>query len=163
MKCPFCGNPEDKVLDTRIQKEGATIKRRRECLQCHSRFTTQELVIEVYPLVIKKDGRREPFQKEKILQGIQVACQKRVIGLDRMNEVVERVSKWVIERFDHEVPSKHIGRQVMKELFYLDDVAYVRFASVYRQFKDIEEFMNELAATRNKDDTPAFELTPPPG
>lgn len=162
MKCPYCGHLDDRVLDTRVQKEGNFTKRRRECLSCKGRFSTQETVVEVFPLVVKNDGRREAFSKEKILHGIQMACQKRPVGLDQMQSVVERVSKWVAEHFDNEVPSKHIGEKLMKEMFQLDDVAYVRFASVYRQFKDIHEFMNELEATQNKDDTPPFELTPPP-
>jgi transcriptional repressor NrdR len=111
---------------------------------------------------VKKDGRREPFNKEKILRGIQIACQKRPVSLEQMQEVVERAAKWVAENFDHEVQSKFIGERLMKEMVKLDDVAYVRFASVYRQFKDIHEFMNELEATKHKDDTPPFELTPPP-
>lgn len=118
--------------------------------------------MEVFPLVIKNDGRREPFNKDKILSGIKIACQKRPIGIDQMQEVVERVAKWVVDHFDNEVSSKSIGEKLMKEMFRLDDVAYVRFASVYRQFKDIHEFMNELEATKNKDDAPPFELTPPP-
>ena len=162
MKCPFCGHIDDRVLDTRIQKEGTFIRRRRECLKCRGRFSTQENVLEVYPLVIKKDGRREPYNKDKILSGIKIACQKRPVSSEQMKEVVERVSKWVVDNFESEVLSKHIGERLMKEMFHLDDVAYVRFASVYRQFKDIHEFMNELEATKNKDDTPPFELTPPP-
>src|SRR5205809_738805 len=103
MKCPYCGHQDDRVLDTRIQREGSFIRRRRECLSCKGRFSTQETVMEVFPLVIKKDGRREPYNKEKILHGIQVACQKRPVGLEQMQEVVERVSKWVVDNFDHEV------------------------------------------------------------
>jgi transcriptional repressor NrdR len=162
MKCPYCGHQDDRVLDTRIQRDGNFIRRRRECLACKGRFSTQESVMEVFPLVIKKDGRREQFNKDKILNGIKIACQKRPVSLDQMEEVVERTAKWVVDHFDHEVSSKSIGEKLMKEMFRLDDVAYVRFASVYRQFKDIHEFMNELEATKNKDDTPPFELTPPP-
>ena len=162
MKCPYCGHLDDRVLDTRVQKEATFIRRRRECLKCKGRFSTQENVLEVYPLVIKKDGRREPYNKDKILNGIRIACQKRPVSLEQMQEVVERVSKWIVDHFDHEVLSKHVGERLMREMFQLDDVAYVRFASVYRQFKDIHEFMNELEATKNKDDTPPFELTPPP-
>jgi transcriptional repressor NrdR len=162
MKCPYCGHLDDRVLDTRIQREGSFIKRRRECLSCKGRFSTQELVLEVFPLVIKNDGRREAFSKDKILHGIRMACQKRPVSLKQMEEVVERVSKWVVDNFDHEVKTKHLGEKLMREMFQLDDVAYVRFASVYRQFKDIKEFMMELEATKHKDDIPEFELTPPP-
>ena len=118
--------------------------------------------MEVFPLVIKNDGRREPFNKDKILNGIKIACQKRPVSLEQMQEVVERVSKWIVDHFDHEVLSKHVGERIMYEMFKLDDVAYVRFASVYRQFKDINEFMNELEVAKQKDDIPPFELTPPP-
>src|SRR5579872_6547099 len=111
MKCPFCGHLDDRVLDTRIQKEGTFIRRRRECLKCKGRFSTQENVLEVYPLVIKKDGRREPYNKEKILSGIRIACQKRPVSLELMQEVVERVTKWVIDHYDHEVPTKAIGEK----------------------------------------------------
>ena len=118
--------------------------------------------MEIFPLVIKKDGRREAFSKEKILVGIKNACQKRPVSLEQMQEIVERISKWVVEKSDHEIMAKYIGERVMRELFQLDDVAYVRFASVYRQFKDINEFVNELEHAKQKDDTPPFELTPPP-
>jgi transcriptional repressor NrdR len=163
MKCPYCGHLDDRVLDTRVQREGSFIRRRRECLSCKGRFSTQESVLEVFPMVIKNDGRREPFLKEKILRGIKIACQKRPVSLDQLQEVVERVTKWVLDNFDHEVQAKHIGGRLMRELFQLDDVAYVRFASVYRQFKDIKEFMNELQAAKSEEDgAPPFELTPPP-
>src|ERR1700689_3293143 len=114
MKCPYCGHLDDRVLDTRIQKEGSFIRRRRECLGCRGRFSTQEIVLEVFPLVIKNDGRREPFLKEKILKGIKIACQKRPISIDQMQEVVERVAKWVVDNFDHELKSKYIGEKLMK-------------------------------------------------
>lgn len=162
MKCPYCGHKDDRVLDTRVQRDGQSLRRRRECLSCKGRFSTQETVMEVFPLVVKNDGRREGFNKDKILHGIKVACQKRPVSLEQMQEVVERVSKWVVDHFDHEVPAKSIGERLMKEMFRLDDVAYVRFASVYRQFKDIHEFMHELEAAKHKDDEPPFELTPPP-
>jgi transcriptional repressor NrdR len=162
MKCPYCSHLDDRVLDTRIQREGSFIRRRRECLSCKGRYSTQETLLEVFPLVVKNDGRREPFLKDKILRGMKIACQKRPISHEQIQEVVERVSKWVVDNFDNEVRSKYIGEKVMKEMFHLDDVAYVRFASVYRQFKDIKEFMNELEATKNKEEYPPFELTPPP-
>src|SRR5687768_7089734 len=113
MKCPYCSHQDDRVLDTRVQRDGGLIRRRRECLKCHGRFSTQEMVMEVFPLIIKKDGRREPFSKDKILNGIKIACQKRPVSLEQMQEVVERVSKWVANNFDHEVLSKYIGERLM--------------------------------------------------
>lgn len=143
MKCPFCGHSEDKVLDTRIQKDGG-IRRRRECLSCKSRYSTIETVMLSYPYIIKKDGRREPYNKEKLLRGMQASCQKRPVSLSQLESVVERISAWLMTRGDSEVSSKLIGRRVMAELKYLDDVAYVRFASVYRTFKDVQEFVEKL-------------------
>ncbi len=143
MKCPFCGHSEDKVLDTRVQKDGG-IRRRRECLSCKSRYSTLETVMLSYPFVIKKDGRREPYSKEKLLRGLQAACQKRPVSLAQLEGVVERISAWVITRGEGEIASKIIGRRIMAELKQLDDVAYVRFASVYRTFKDVQEFVEKL-------------------
>lgn len=143
MKCPFCGHSEDKVLDTRVQKDGG-IRRRRECLSCKSRYSTLETVMLSYPFVIKKDGRREPFNKEKILRGLQAACQKRPVSLGQLEGVVERLSSWVITRGEGEINSKIIGRRMMAELKQLDDVAYVRFASVYKNFKDVQDFVEKL-------------------
>lgn len=151
MKCPYCDHHDDRVLDTRIQKEGEFIKRRRECLKCKGRFSTQESVLDVFPMVVKKDGRREHFHKDKILKGIRTACQKRPVSTEAMNSLVDQVSKWVADTYDNEAPSKAIGEKVMKELFELDDVAYIRFASVYRQFRDIKEFMNELGRAHSRD------------
>lgn len=143
MKCPFCAHSEDKVLDTRIQKDGG-IRRRRECLSCKSRYTTLETVMLNYPYVIKKDGRREPFNKEKLLHGLQAACQKRPVALNQIEAVVERIASWIITRGEGEVASRVIGRRVMAELKQLDDVAYVRFASVYKVFKDVQDFVEKL-------------------
>lgn len=143
MKCPFCGHSEDKVLDTRVQKDGG-IRRRRECLSCKSRYSTLETVMLSYPYIIKKDGRREPYNKEKLLRGIQASCQKRPVSLQQLENVVERISAWLVTRGEGEVASKVIGRRVMAELKQLDDVAYVRFASVYRTFKDVQEFVEKL-------------------
>ncbi len=143
MKCPFCGHSEDKVLDTRVQKDGG-IRRRRECLSCKSRYSTLETVMLSYPYIIKKDGRREPYNKEKLLRGISASCQKRPVSLQQLEAVVERISSWLITRGEGEVASKVIGRRVMAELKQLDDVAYVRFASVYRTFKDVQEFVEKL-------------------
>lgn len=143
MKCPFCGHSEDKVLDTRVQKDGG-IRRRRECLMCKSRYSTQETVMLSYPFIIKKDGRREPYSKEKLIRGMQASCQKRPVSLAQIEASVERISSWLVTRGEGEVASKVIGRRVMAELKQLDDVAYVRFASVYRTFKDVQEFVEKL-------------------
>ena len=146
MKCPFCGHADDRVLDTRVQKDGS-IRRRRECLECKARFTTAETILLAFPFIIKKDGRREPFSKEKILKGLQAACQKRPVSLVQMEAVVERIAAWIINRGESEISSRLIGKKVMAELKQLDDVAYVRFASVYRTFKDVQEFVETLEDT----------------
>lgn len=143
MKCPFCGHSEDKVLDTRVQKDGG-IRRRRECLSCKSRYSTLETVMLNYPFVIKKDGRREPFSKEKILRGLQASCQKRPVSLSQLESAVEKIASWVITRGEGEIASRVIGRRLMAELKQLDDVAYIRFASVYRTFKDVQDFVEKL-------------------
>ncbi len=146
MKCPFCGNGENKVIDSRISKEGNAIRRRRECLSCGKRFTTYEYVEEVLPVVVKKDGRREPFKREKIRSGIKKACEKRAISMDRIDGVVDRVEQACQESQQKEISSAEIGEKVMEELHRLDGVAYVRFASVYRRFKDAGDFLDELTA-----------------
>ena len=144
MKCPFCAELDNKVVDSRLSKEGELIRRRRECLACKRRFTTYERVDEISPVVIKKDGRREPFDRQKILHGLEKACQKRPIGPPTLVQVADRIEKKVQERGETEIPSRVIGDEVMSELSKLDHVAYVRFASVYREFKDINAFMEEL-------------------
>jgi transcriptional repressor NrdR len=144
MRCPSCGYKENKVVDSRLTKEADVIRRRRECFECGRRFTTYERIEENLPFVVKKDGRREPFDREKILAGIKKACEKRPISLTTMEEVLNRIEKSLLEIGDKEVPTKIVGEKIMKELHNLDEVAYVRFASVYRQFKDINEFMSEL-------------------
>jgi transcriptional repressor NrdR len=144
MRCPYCGHNEDRVLDTREQKEGDLIRRRRECLQCKSRFSTVENLSVSFPLVIKKDGRREAFSREKVLHGLQAACQKRPVPLAQIETIVDQISNWVLQKGDRELPSREIGLQVMRHLRALDDVAYVRFASVYRTFKDVQEFVDTL-------------------
>ena len=144
MKCPFCGHFEDKVVDSRSSKEGDAIRRRRECLKCEARFTTYEKVEEILPLVIKKDGRREPFDRQKILQGLLKACEKRPVGIVALEDAVSKIEKKLQESGEKEIPSSAIGEEVMHALHKLDQVAYVRFASVYREFKDINEFMEEL-------------------
>jgi transcriptional repressor NrdR len=144
MKCPFCTDFDNKVVDSRLSGESDVIRRRRECLGCGRRFTTYERVEDILPMVIKKDDRREPFDRNKVLSGIQTACQKRPVPVAVMEEIVERIEKSVQEKGDKEINSSTIGETVMLELNDLDEVAYVRFASVYRSFKDINEFMDEL-------------------
>ncbi len=144
MRCPYCSSTDNKVVDSRIGKEGDTIRRRRECLKCERRFTTYERVEEVLPLVIKKDGRREPFDRMKILSGLRKACQKRPVSEGSLENTVSEIEKILQEKGLKEIPSSIIGEEVMERLHGLDEVAYVRFASVYRSFKDINEFMTEL-------------------
>lgn len=144
MKCPYCNHNEDRVLDTREQREGELIRRRRECLKCKSRFSTIEALSVSFPLVVKKDGRREPFNKEKVLKGLQASCQKRPISLSQLEGIVERISNWLLNKGEKEVSSQFIGKKVMNELRLLDDVAYVRFSSVYKVFKDVQEFVDTL-------------------
>ena len=144
MKCPFCSGTESRVADSRISKDKETIRRRRQCLHCGRRFTTSERVENAMPMVIKKDGRREPFNRLKILNGLRKACEKRPISIDHLERIVNRIEQGVQEAGEREVKSTVIGGQVTNELRSLDGVAYVRFASVYRQFKDINEFMDEL-------------------
>ena len=151
MKCPFCAHSENKVIDSRISKDGDAIRRRRECLGCGKRFTTYEFVEEVLPMVVKKDGRREPFDRTKIRSGIKKACEKRPISMETINSVADDIERWVQEQGDAEVPSSVIGARVMAALHKLDEVAYVRFASVYRSFKDINEFMSELSELLNRE------------
>lgn len=146
MKCPYCGHSDDRVLDTRVQKDDS-IRRRRECLECKARFSTVETLMLQFPMIIKKDGRREPFNKEKIFKGLQASCQKRPVSLNQIENIVERISSWVINRGENEISSRLIGKKVMAELKQLDDVAYVRFASVYRTFKDVQEFVETLEDT----------------
>ncbi|HUH65171.1 MAG TPA: transcriptional regulator NrdR [Syntrophales bacterium] len=144
MKCPFCGTTENKVIDSRISKDGGAIRRRRECIPCGKRFTTYEVVEEVLPTVVKKDGRRELFDRAKIRSGIKKACEKRPISTDAIEAVVDRIERHCQEYQDKEIPSSVIGEQVMRELQHLDDVAYVRFASVYREFRDVSDFLDGL-------------------
>ncbi|MCC6446915.1 MAG: transcriptional repressor NrdR [Armatimonadetes bacterium] len=144
MKCPFCGHIDDKVLDSRSIREGQAIKRRRECLQCHRRFTTYEEIEERKLMVIKKDGRREPFDRNKVLRGILTACEKRPIGMETVLGTVEEIEMLFQDRADREVRTSEIGESVMERLHGLDEVAYVRFASVYRQFRDASQFKDLL-------------------
>ena len=144
MKCPFCAEVENKVIDSRLSNQGAVIRRRRECLGCQRRFITYERVEEILPMVVKKDGRREAFDRQKVLEGLKLACQKRPVGADQLEAVVDGIERRLQEMGEKEVPSSVIGEAVMRELARLDEVAYVRFASVYRSFKDLGEFMSEL-------------------
>ena len=144
MKCPFCSNAENKVIDSRISKDGKAIRRRRECLGCARRFTTYEFVEDILPMVVKKDGRREAFDRMKIRNGVMKACEKRPISMEAMEKIVENVEQACQEFQGEEIPSAVVGEKVMNELKALDSVAYVRFASVYRQFRDVSEFMSEL-------------------
>ena len=144
MKCPFCDELEDKVVDSRMAKEGEVIRRRRECLGCKRRYTTYERVEEILPVVVKKDGRRESFDRTKILAGLKKACEKRPISTTTLEAVTDRIEKRIQEMGETEIESRIVGEELMKELHQLDQVAYVRFASVYREFKDIDQFMDEL-------------------
>ena len=151
MRCSYCGYKEDKVVDSRATQEGSAIRRRRECLKCGKRFTTYEYIEEVSLMVVKKDGRREPFDRKKILSGIMKACEKRPISIEKMEEIVIQVERAIQKKSDREVASTRIGELVMEKLKCLDDVAYVRFASVYRQFKDVGQFMEELKGILSKE------------
>ena len=144
MKCPFCGHLEDKVVDSRETKEGDTIRRRRECLACERRFTTYERIDEVPYMVIKKDGRREKFDRQKVLGGLLKASEKRPVSMARLSEIVNRVESRVSDSPDREISTAEIGEFLMDSLRDLDKIAYVRFASVYRDFQDEEAFFNEL-------------------
>jgi transcriptional repressor NrdR len=144
MRCPFCGFPEDKVVDSRAGREAREIRRRRECLRCARRFTTYERIEAVGPLVVKKDGSRVPFDRRKLLTGLARACEKRPISRATLEAVADRIEQTVQDQADAEVSSTFIGERVMEALQELDPVAYVRFASVYREFKDVNAFMEEI-------------------
>jgi transcriptional repressor NrdR len=144
MKCPFCGHLEDKVIDSRSTKDGNSIRRRRECLKCEKRFTSYERVEDLMPMVIKKDGSREPFDRQKILKGLEKALHKRPVDMETRDKAVDEIEKKVLSMELKEVPSSAIGEELMSRLKDMDKIAYVRFASVYREFKDINEFMDEL-------------------
>lgn len=144
MKCPFCGLDTDKVVDSRSAKNGESIRRRRECLNCNQRFTTYEYIEDVSLNVIKADGSREPFDRKKLLRGIAISCAKRPIPTDKLDEIVDDITRQIESRGEREVSSHDIGELVMARLKDLDEVAYVRFASVYRNFKDKSEFLKEL-------------------
>ncbi len=144
MKCPYCGNLGDKVVDSRESREGAVIRRRRECLDCGRRFTSYERIDEIPYMVVKKDGRRERFERQKLVAGLLKACEKRPVRVSALEAVADRVEAALQEKPDREISTEDIGAAVMAELRGLDKVAFVRFASVYRNFRDIDEFKNEL-------------------
>jgi transcriptional repressor NrdR len=146
MRCPYCAKLDNKVIDSRLSKDGRTIRRRRECIGCARRFTTYEKLEEILPMVVKKDGRREAFNREKIMEGIKKACQKRPVSMTLIEEFVDALELHFQELGKKEIESKEVGERVINRLKEWDGVAYVRFASVYRQFKDINEFMSELEA-----------------
>jgi len=157
MQCPHCESLDNKVVDSRLSQEGAVIRRRRECLKCDRRFTTYERVEEMSPMVIKKDGRREHLDRQKILAGLKKACEKRPISVDTLDAVATRIEKKLQENGETEISSRAIGEAVMAELYHLDQVAYVRFASVYREFKDLNQFMSELKGLLDRDPNNAAE------
>ncbi|HEY1692639.1 MAG TPA: transcriptional regulator NrdR [Polyangiaceae bacterium] len=144
MRCPFCGHEDSKVIDSRVSTAGDVIRRRRECESCARRFTSRERVEDVLPVVVKKDGVREPFDREKVLRGVRLACNKRPVAMDRIEKFIDELERDLVDGEAKEVASKEIGERVMRKLRELDEVAYVRFASVYRSFRDIEEFRSEL-------------------
>lgn len=144
MKCPACQNLETRVLDSRLSKEGDNIRRRRECLKCRERFTTFERIEKLYPAIIKKDGRREEFEREKIMRGLSKAFEKRPVSEEEKEALVDRVVNGICDAGEKELSSATVGRMIMDELRGMDEVAYVRFASVYRSFRDVNEFMEEL-------------------
>ena len=151
MNCPFCSNGENKVIDSRISRDGTAIRRRRECLNCKKRFTTYEYVEDVIPVVVKKDGRREEFDRTKIFVGLKKACEKRPISIEAIEGAVDRIEQECQELQMKEIPTSVIGEKIMTALHDLDAVAYVRFASVYREFRDVNEFMEELKGFLKKD------------
>src|SRR5574341_169207 len=149
MKCPFCSHLGERVVDSREGKEGEVVRRRRECLSCHRRFTTYERIEEIHFMVVKKDGRREPFDRHKILTGLVKAAQKRPVSSGQLESIVDEIEARLAESPEREISTTEIGEVVMKRLYELDEVAYVRFASVYRQFKDVSQFVEEVRGLLN--------------
>lgn len=150
MKCPFCGVVDNKVIDSRLSKDADTIRRRRECLGCTRRFTTYEHIEDIPIMIIKKDGRREVFSPDKVRSGIKKACQKRNISMDVIEEFIDELERDLREIGAKEIPSSTLGEKIMAKLYKLDDIAYVRFASVYREFKDVNDFTTEVKSLRDK-------------
>ncbi len=151
MKCPACSYNETKVIDSRLNTDGTSVRRRRECLKCQKRFTTYEYVEQVPLMIVKRDGRRQPFDRKKIISGLIKACEKRPVSIDKMEEVTSEVERNIQKKFDREVESKDVGELIMEKLAGIDEVAYVRFASVYRQFRDVNQFMSELKGMLDKE------------
>ncbi|MBN2037770.1 MAG: transcriptional repressor NrdR [Chitinispirillaceae bacterium] len=157
MRCPFCGSEKDKVVDSRSSKDGSAVRRRRECLRCEERFTTYEYVENVSMTILKNDQRREPYDRQKLMQGIVAACKKRPISMKKIESIVDKIEKQLEKIGKSEIPSPEIGKMVMKELYGLDEVAYVRFASVYRKFKDVSDFISEVKEFESKNEFPLRE------
>ena len=153
MRCPKCGNQDDKVIDSRASREGSTIRRRRQCLQCNHRFTTYEEIENEGLMVVKRDGRREEFSREKLLSGLKKACQKRPISPKAIEDLAETIMDEIIDKYDREVPGMAIGERVMDALRQIDKVAYVRFASVYRRFEEATEFVSEVNKLESNHDS----------
>lgn len=151
MKCPYCGEIDNKVMDSRLSKDATIIRRRRECIECKRRFTTYEHIEEIPVMIVKKDGRREVFNREKVRQGVARACEKRNISVETIEEFLDNLERDLKEIEEKEIPASVIGEKVMARLHQLDDVAYVRFASVYREFKDVNDFFLELKTLLNDD------------
>ncbi|MBI3192173.1 MAG: transcriptional repressor NrdR [Pedosphaera parvula] len=158
MRCPKCGCQDDKVIDSRASREGSTIRRRRECLACQHRFTTYEDIEHQGLMVIKRDGRREEFSKDKLLSGVRKACQKRPISPQAVEELVEKIVDDITDKYESEVPCMAVGERVMEGLRDIDDVAYVRFASVYRRFEEATDFVQAVKKLEVKHDTATFRL-----
>lgn len=152
MRCSKCGCQEDKVIDSRTSREGATIRRRRECLQCGHRFTTYEVIENEAITVVKRDDRLEPFSREKLLESLRIACRKRPVSIQKIEEIADKVEKEIGDKYDREVPSMGIGERIMTELKGVDPIAYVRYASVYRRFEEPAEFVQEVKKLEEKDD-----------
>ena len=144
MKCPFCSRQDNRVIDSRLSRDGDVVRRRRECEECERRFTTYERVEEILPLVVKKDGRREAYSRQKVVAGLTKACEKRPISIETIEDIADRIERSLQGSGEKELKSARIGEEVMHQLYDLDKVAYVRFASVYRSFQDLDAFMNEL-------------------
>jgi transcriptional repressor NrdR len=151
VRCPFCGHEEDRVVDSREHAEATQVRRRRECLTCSRRFTTYERIEETSPLVIKRDGRREPYDRAKVLSGLARACQKRPVSLAQLEAIADSVELEVNRKDEREISAEEIGRVLMEQLRKIDQVAYVRFASVYRRFEDVEQFFHELRTLRRRE------------
>ena len=154
MKCPFCGEIDNKVIDSRLSKDGNVIRRRRECIACSRRFTTYEHIEEIPIMIIKKDGRREVFSRDKVRSGIQRACEKRDISMNIIEEFIDELERDLKETGEKEIPAHMIGEKIMLKLHEWDDVAYVRFASVYREFKDVNDFVSELKSLLSQQEAP---------